>query len=212
MSNIIKIFAVLCLLTFVDGAFAQNSLSFSQQGITENSAVSVSEVDENLISLASPETSQTASGSGGSSFFLIIKMIFVLAVVIVMIYGVLWFLKKTNATEKNDDVFLRQVASVNVAPGKSVQVVTLTDKHAFLIGVSDNSVNLISKIDDIELVQAMNLYADRKENTKKPRSFAEVLDLFMPGSSSEDKNVFDGASSRLSELLKKQRNRLGDGE
>lgn len=206
-----KFFIVLGFIAIVNGAFAQNSIDNSQQGISENSAVTLSSVDENTITLSVPET-VSGSTTSGSSFFLVVRMIFVLAVVIALIYGVLLFLKKTNATEKNDDMFLRQVASVNVAPGKSVQVVTLTDKHAFLIGVSDNSVNLISKIDDVELVQAMNLYADRKENTKKPRSFAEVLDLFMPGSSSEDKNVFDGASAKLSELLKKQRNRLGDGE
>ena len=211
MSSVIKFFVVLCLIALCNGGYAQNSVNSSQQGISENSAVSLSSVDESTITLAVQEPSSSAADTG-NSFFLVLRMIFVLAIVIVLIYGVLLFLKKTNATERNNDMFLRQVASVNVAPGKSVQIVTLTDKHAFLIGVSDNSVNLISKIDDIELVQAMNLYADRKGNTKKPGSFAEVLDLFMPGSSSEDKNVFDGASAKLSELLKKQRNRLDNGE
>ena len=148
---------------------------------------------------------------GGSSFFLVVRMIFILAVVIAAIYAVLWFLRRSMRTEAGDDQFLRQVASINIAPGKSVQVVTLTDKHAFLIGVSDDSVNLISKIDDLELVQAMNLYSDKNKKTSKPRTFQDILDIFMPGGP-RGEGIFSSSDRNEADFLEKQRDRLNGGE
>ena len=211
MSSVIKFFVVLCLVALCNGGYAQNSVNSSQQGISENSAVSLSSVDESTITLAVQEPSSSAADTG-NSFFLLLRMILVLAIVIVLIYGVLLFLKKTNATEKNDDMFLRQVASVNVAPGKSVQVVTLTDKFAFLVGVSDNSVNLISRIDDTELVQAMNLYSDSQKKSSKPKNFQDILDIFMPKGPKTESGIFSGVKSQASDFFQKQRDRLNGGE
>jgi len=64
----------------------------------------------------------------------------------------------------------------------------------------------------------MNLYADKNENTKKPRNFADILDLFMPGGPRNQKaqeqkqkkptKVFDGSAEQVVQMLKKQRDRL----
>ena len=137
-------------------------------------------------------------------------MIIVLALVIACIYGVMWFLKKQNKIENNDDQFLRQVAKISIGTNKSVQVVTLIDK-AYLIGVSDNSVNLISEVDDKELINAMNLYADSQKNTKKPRSFSDILEIFMPNGP-KDTNVFEESNNKFNDMTNKQRDRLHNEE
>ena len=192
--------------------FAQQTAETDSVSISENSVVAAAPLDETTITLSSENTENARSERRGNSFFLFLRMIFVLAVVIAVIYGVLFLLKKSMTTDSGDDTFLRQGASIAVAPGKSVQGGTLTDKHAFLIGVSDNSVNLISEIDDLELVQAMNLYSDSQKNTSKPRNFSEILDIFMPGGPRDKESVFSGAQSQISDLLKKQRNRLNGGK
>ena len=97
MSSVIKFFVVLCLIALCNGGYAQNSVNSSQQEISENSAVSLSSVDASTITLAVQEPSSSAADTG-NSFFLVLRMILVLAIVIVLIYGVLLFLKKTNAT------------------------------------------------------------------------------------------------------------------
>ena len=51
--------------------------------------------------------------------------------------------------------------------------------HAYIVGVSDNSVNLLGEITDKEIVDSMNLLSDRNNRTKKPMSFSDVLDLFV---------------------------------
>ena len=108
-----------------------------------------------------------------------------------------------------DEPFLRKVSSVSLAPGKSVQIVTLVDK-GFIVGVSEDSVNLISEINDKELIDAMNLYSDKKKQTQKPRSFADVLEIFMPRK--KDTNIYDDSSKKFTDMLNKQRDRLQDGE
>ncbi|MBQ1661858.1 MAG: flagellar biosynthetic protein FliO, partial [Treponema sp.] len=125
--------------------------------------------------------------------------------------------KSTGGGGSDDDQFLRRVAHITVAPGKSVQVVTLVDR-AFLIGVADDSINLIAELDDEEMINAMNLYADQHSATSRPRNFSEVLELFMPKKKNQrfssdmrkSKNVFeDGASRQILDSLKKKSDRLG---
>ena len=139
-------------------------------------------------------------------------MVLFLAVVVACIFVVFKFMKKTMAIPDNDDIFMRIVSSVNISPSKSVQIVTLTDKYAFLIGVSDDSVNLISQIDDPELIQAMNLYSDKQKKKNKPKNFADILDIFMPNGPRDNENVMSGTKSKITDLLEKQRNKFNGGE
>ena len=90
----------------------------------------------------------------------------------------LWFIKKKTNVVKTDDEYLRRAAYINIAPGKTVEVITLIDK-AYLIGVTEDSITMLGEIHDDELIKAMNLTADKKNNTKKPASFADVLDMFL---------------------------------
>lgn len=169
-----------------------------------------SDIDESSILLSSSDESTVGKSSSFSTFWLFLRMILVLAIVIICIYAVVWFMKKSVKTENDEDEpFLRKVSSVSLAPGKSVQIVTLVDK-GFVVGVSEDSVSLISEINDKELIDAMNLYSDKKKRTQKPRSFADVLEIFMP--KKKDSNIYGDSSRQFSDMLNKQRNRLQDGE
>lgn len=148
--------------------------------------------------------------SGVNTFFVILRMIIVLALVIAAIYGVMYVMRKSMKTEGvSDDPFLRRVSQINLGVGKSAQIITLLDK-AYIVGVTDNSVNLIAQVDDKELVDAMNLYADDKTKSKKPRTFSDILKIFMPNgpTDSKDRNVYNDSKERMSQLLKKQKDRL----
>ena len=169
-----------------------------------------SDIDESSILLSSSDESTVGKSSSFSTFWLFLRMILVLAIVIICIYAVVWFMKKSVKTENDEDEpFLRKVSSVSLAPGKSVQIVTLVDK-GFVVGVSEDSVSLISEINDKELIDAMNLYSDKKKKTQKPRSFADVLEIFMP--KKKDSDIYGDSSRQFSDMLNKQRNRLQDGE
>lgn len=202
------IFVLFLLTSFF--IFAQKSENPNNQPqVKESVSNSTDELNSSLFDQWDNEQQQKKS-SGAATFWLFIRMIIVLALVIACIYGVMWFLKKQNKIENNDDQFLRQVAKISIGTNKSVQVVTLINK-AYLIGVSDNSVNLISEVDDKELINAMNLYADSQKNTKKPRSFSDILEIFMPNGP-KDTNVFEESNNKFNDMTNKQRDRLHNEE
>lgn len=147
-----------------------------------------------------------------NTFFSILRIVIILILIVACIYGVMWFMKKSMKLDTpNEDPFLRKIASINLAVGKTAQIITLIDK-AYILGVSDNSVNLIAEIKDSELINAMNLYADENQSTKKPRTFSDILNIFMPGGpkNEKDKDVFNSSRQKLNELLKKQKDRVNN--
>lgn len=184
---------------FLIPLFSLNAQENSVSTVVSESDISLSD-SENSISLEIDENS--ANSSEPSAVWAFVKMILVLAVIIACIYGVFIFFRKSSNSGNSDDPFLRKVSQISLSPGKSVQVVTLLD-NAYLIGVTDNSINLIGQVTDKELVEAMNVYSDKNSRIEKPRTFSDVLDIFLQkGHRSE--NVF-ADSSAATDSLKKQR-------
>ncbi len=162
----------------------QNQIDESQ--ITLDSAnQNLSETSESNIQLNFNNQNQNQLRTS-SGVWIFIRMILVLALIIFLIWFIFKMIKKSASGKNEEDPFLRKVASITLSPGKSVQIVTLIDK-AFVLGVSDNGVNLLSNIDDVQLINALNLYADKTQSTQKPKNFGEILGLFM-GKKSESQN------------------------
>ena len=118
----------------------------------------------------------------------------------------------TRGIETPNDPYLKKVASLTLSPGKFVYVITLNSR-AYLVGVSDNSVNLIAEIEDKELVDAMNLNAPQGADEKKPMDFSSILGKFVNTNgrnyASANKKTSGGFStSSAVELLQNQRSRL----
>ena len=215
-----KFVSAVLLLTFLclAGLSAQTNYVENQTTQTEDSATPVIEDDGTINWVESPAGKSQKKSWLGNTLAAFLKMILVLAIVLAIIWIIFKLLQKsTGGGGSDDDQFLRRVAHITVAPGKSVQVVTLVDR-AFLIGVADDSINLIAELDDDEMINAMNLYADQHSATSRPRNFSEVLELFMPKKKNQrfssdmrkSKNVFeDGASRQILDSLKKKSDRLG---
>ena len=146
-----------------------------------------------------------------STFVLFMKMVLSLAVVLGLVYLAVRFLKRGAKISSSDDPFLRHVSHLPLSPNRSVDVVTIMN-HAYILGVSDNAVNLIGQIEDEELVNSMNLYADKNDNIKRPRSFDDILSIFMPGGSAKNQNIYGSTARNAAENLERQRNRLNGDE
>jgi flagellar protein FliO/FliZ len=142
-----------------------------------------------------------------STFGLFVKMVLSLAVVLGLAYLAMRILRRGAKIRTSADPFLRHVSHLPLSSNRSVDVVTILN-HAYIIGVSDNSVNLIGQIEDEELVNSMNLYADKTDNSKRPRSFDDILSIFMPGGSGKNQNVYGSSAQNAAESLERQRNRL----
>lgn len=138
-----------------------------------------------------------------STGWLFFRMIIVLILVCAAIYFIFWLLKKKNKVGITENEYLRRAAFINIAPNKTIEVITLIDK-AYLIGVTESNISLIGEITDKELIQSMNLTADKKQNVKNPVNFAEVLDMFTR--KSKNSNAFSSAENNLDSLIKTSEN------
>ena len=59
---------------------------------------------------------------------------------------------------------------------------------------------MLGEIQDDELIKAMNLTADKKNNTKKPTTFADVLDMFLVKKSGQ-KSVFTDEEQQVDQMF-----------
>ena len=196
--------------------FALCAPLFSQETAQDSVAAADITLDtpENAIRFdwnAAAENPVPESPRSPSSLGVFVRMFVGLAVVAALMYGVMRLMRRGLRPRASDDPFLRRVSQVSLAPGKSVQVVTLFN-HAYLVGVSDNAVNLIGEIADAELVDSMNLYADQQENAPRPRSFEDILRIFMGRkAAARTEDVLSDSAQSATDMLRQQRERLNRG-
>ena len=175
--------------------------STSSDGVSETSqSVSSSKEQESQMMISTNQ--EVVEQRSTNTAWLFVRMILVLLVVIGCIYAVFYFVKKTTNPTNETDAFLKKVASITLSPGKSVQVVTLQN-HCYILGVSDSSVQLISELDDKDLIDAMNLEAD-KESSGSVKDFASLLASAM----GLKKKTFEESVSSSVENMQTQSNRL----
>ncbi|MCI5666064.1 MAG: flagellar biosynthetic protein FliO [Spirochaetia bacterium] len=195
------------LLIFVI-LFGITSVLFSQNNndsLNVENSVSVSE-DSTLLQddyFSSNNETSNLNLKQPSTAWTFIKMILFLCLVVAAIYAVMWFFKKKLNNTKSDDNFLRRVSSLNIGPGKSVEIVTLLD-NAYILGVTDSNINVIDQIVDKELIEALNLNFDKNQNVKKPMNFADVLDIFMPNGP-RNKNIYEDEERKVNNLSRKNK-------
>lgn len=159
--------------------------------------------------------------SSPNSIWVLLRIVIVLAIVCVGIYGVVYLLKKTTKVNAGNDPYLKNVAVLHLSSNKSVRVVSI-GTQAFVLGVCDQSISLISEITDKELIDTMNLESDR--NSPVPTgTFTSVLKSFLPKQLSdlipvvkpkttESPPVSESTSAlATTDFLKKQRDRLKNG-
>lgn len=193
------IFVILFGLTNV--LFSQNN----NDSLNVENSVSVSE-DSTLLQddyFSSNNETRNLNLKQPSTAWTFIKMILFLCLVVAAIYAVMWFFKKKVNNTKSDDNFLRRVSSLNIGPGKSVEIVTLLD-NAYILGVTDSNINVIDQIEDKELIEALNLNFDKNQNVKKPMNFADVLDIFMPNGP-RNKNIYEDEERKVNNLSRKNK-------
>lgn len=193
------IFVILFGLTNV--LFSQNN----NDSLNVENSVSVSE-DSTLLQddyFSSNNETSNLNLKQPSTAWTFIKMILFLCLVVAAIYAVMWFFKKKVNNTKSDDNFLRRVSSLNIGPGKSVEIVTLLD-NAYILGVTDSNINVIDQIEDKELIEALNLNFDKNQNVKKPMNFADVLDIFMPNGP-RNKNIYEDEERKVNNLSRKNK-------
>lgn len=139
---------------------------------------------------------------GSISVWSFVSMFLVLAGVVAAIYGLFYFLKRMSGQNYADNNLIRILSTKSLSSTRAVHLVSL-GKRYLLIGSAENSVNLLTEIDDKESRDEIEVFLAREEEKPK-RSFKELLGGILPGGESKlDETV---SSSAL--FLKSQGDRV----
>jgi flagellar protein FliO/FliZ len=157
-------------------------------------------VDESTIIL--DDTPALQASDAGSSILLMLRMVLVLALAALAIYGVVFFIKRISRPRENPDPHLKVLARVPLASDSFAAVISLGAK-AWLVGGGSGGVNLISEIEDAESLETL-LLEDARKNVE-PRRFLDFRSLLRFG---RDEKNLSSQDNSLAENLRKQHERL----
>ena len=160
-------------------------------------------IDESAIILG--ETPSAPAAAGGSSVFLMLRMVLVLALAALAIYGVVFFIKRLARPKEIQDPHLKILARIPLGADSFAAVLSLGAK-AWLVGGGSGGINLISEIDDTESLETL-LLEDAKKNAETGKKFLDFRALLGRFSAPQDISR-ESPGITQAEALRKQRERL----
>ena len=157
--------------------------------------------------------------TGASSIFVVLRMVLVLALAALAIYGVVFFIKRLAKPQERQDPHLKVLARVALGSDSYAAVISVGAK-AWLVGGGSGGLNLISEVDDPEALETMLIDDARRSAETGSRRFVDFRSLLsrlggsskgsgsgtIGGSNAEEGSLSEKGS--LSESLRKQRERL----
>jgi flagellar protein FliO/FliZ len=177
-----------------------------QQTEAEQSAPALSSSPEESIILG--EDLPSATDQNPASAWVVIRMVLVLALAALAIYGVVFFVKRLARPPEARDPHLKVLASAPLGGGAFTAVVSVGSR-AWLVGGGDAGVSLISEIDETEALEAMLLDDARKTAEIRPYRFLDFRAfLGNLGKMGKLGNNGPGKNNAHAEALRKQRDRL----
>ena len=111
----------------------------------------------------------------GPSIWAIIRMVLVLVLVAIAIYGVVFLLKRSSKQPPNNDPFLKILANAHLGSNRYVHVVSVGSK-TWLVGSSEGGVNPIGEVTDNDVINAM-LLEDSRKSAEAPGRFPDFFSL-----------------------------------
>jgi flagellar protein FliO/FliZ len=137
-----------------------------------------------------------------------VRMLLVLAVVVGLIYGVFWLLKRGGRLKTPENEMIRLLGSRSLSGNRALHLVEV-GRGVYLVGSAENGVNLVAEVKDQETIDAIRVQA-AEEGGKARRTFAATLArVFKPAKPPAAPAT--GTTAGLgagTEFLRRQRERL----
>ena len=156
-------------------------------------------VDERTLLLGESSDEQQPSMVGVSpfSFWDLVRMVLVLAIVVGLIYLVFYLLKRAGngRTVRND--LIKVIGTQQLSGNRAIYLMQV-GTQVFMIGAGSESITLLGEITDKETVDAMVLAA--AEANPSRRSFSEALASFIQGGEGQSLDLMRRQRERLQRL------------
>lgn len=150
------------------------------------------------------ENAPAVPGGETASVWIVFRMVLVLVLAALAIYGVVFFIKRLARTPDARDPHLKVLASAPLGNGAFAAVVSVGSK-AWLVGGGDAGVSLIAEIDEQEALESMLVDEAKKTAESRPGRFPVFRSFLEKLGGSPARNVQGNAHV---EALRKQRERL----
>jgi flagellar protein FliO/FliZ len=178
------------------------SLFAQETSVSETAVPAIASGEEAFVLGEEPAA---VSGGGPASLGVVIRMVLVLALVALAIYGIVFFFKRISRPPQSKDPNLKILASAPLGSNRFVHVVSL-GKQAWLIGAGDGGVNHIADIEDQETIETLLIEDAEKTGNGRVNTFASLLrrigSAIAPAKGPQPEGFVQG------DLLRKQRDRL----
>ena len=159
--------------------------------------------DESFIIIGEP--AEVPAVNPGSSIVVVLRMVLVLALAALAIYGVVFFIKRLARPRELRDPHLKILAKLPLGNDVFAAVVSVGSK-AWLVGGGSGGVNLISEISETESLETMLLDDARKNAEAGERRVINFRSLLSRVAGDREGN--DAAGNSSAENLRRQRERL----
>jgi len=153
-------FALCVFNLFIVGLFAQEGFELDETAPVEVPAINPHTAAEQALFLEN-NPAETAVTSRAASALSILRVLLTLAVVAAAIYGLIFLVKRLSRGSTVRDPFLKVLASVPLGANRSAHIISV-GAQAWLVGVAENGVNLISEVGDKDILNAMFLEDSRR--------------------------------------------------
>ena len=152
---------------------------------------------------SAPTTEQHPADIGVWDF---VKMFVILALVIGMILGFLWFVRRLQGQGRNVDAPIKVLHTQTLGGNRNLQVVEVGEE-ILLMGVSEGGVTLVKDLTGTEAGDAFRLAASRGKAAGSKTGFSDLLGG-LTGIKPRIRPDVGQPAENSSEFLKKQRERL----
>ena len=194
--------SLIIIIFFVCSSIAGIS---AQDSVTADNLSPKESIESQL--LISGENQPGEPGENGSTFstWNIIRMILVFIAVIAAIYTIFFFIKKRTSTGLQGNNLIRILGSQPISSNRNLHLIKVGEQ-IFLIGSSENSVNLISEVVDRDFIDNLLLEVSGEESYDK-KSFSEVFSGFFKPVAAANGSVLNSVNGSLN-FMRKQKERL----
>jgi flagellar protein FliO/FliZ len=176
--------SLFALLVLGAGLFVQIPYISAQEVLSEDEAVPEEQAQERdpyawergiTFGEDGGENTPVAGTNAGPSIWTFVRMVLVLALVAAAVYGIVFFIRRSSKKKDVEDPFLKVLANTHLGFNRYAHIVSVGDK-AWLVGSSDGGVNLISEIDDKDVINAM-LLEDSEKSTRNQSRFPDFFGM-----------------------------------
>jgi flagellar protein FliO/FliZ len=175
--------------------------------IPDSSATAAGSAPDAAAGSGTAPAAATAVQAPGVDTWDFVRMLLVLALVVGIIYGVFWLLRRGGRLKTPENEMIRVLGSRSLAGNRALHLVEV-GRSVYLVGSAENGVNLVAEVKDQETLDAIRVQAAEEGGTTR-RSFAATLArVFNP---SKPPGAAAGKRPGLGEgadFLRRQRDRL----